>query len=124
MITLIFCVLWCYLHCFQYLIYTIQNSFSVFSSSMCINSSVAYSSIKCFKAAAFFDKTLYDDYLCLVASNQQQNWEMAKRRKSRKRRLRLRLTLILPESFENGQLLSGCGLVQSIAHRHFLVIGG
>ena len=28
------------------------------------------------------------------------------------------------ESLENGQLLSGCGLVQSIAHRRFLVIGG
>ena len=25
---------------------------------------------------------------------------------------------------ENGQLLSGCGFVQSIAHRRFLVIGG
>ena len=29
-----------------------------------------------------------------------------------------------PESLENGQLLSGCGFVQSIAHSRFLVIGG
>ena len=28
------------------------------------------------------------------------------------------------ESLENGQLLSGCGFVQNIAHRRFLVIGG
>ena len=27
------------------------------------------------------------------------------------------------ESLENGQLLSGCGFVQSIAHRRFLVTG-
>ena len=93
MITLIICVFWCYLHCFQYLIYTIQNNFLLFSSSMCINSSIGHSSIKCFKAVAFLDKTLYDDYLSLVASNQQQNWEMAKRRKSRKRRKSLEKTV-------------------------------
>ena len=28
------------------------------------------------------------------------------------------------ESLENGQLLSGCGFVQNITHRRFLVIGG
>ena len=28
------------------------------------------------------------------------------------------------ESLENGQLLSGCGFVQNIAHRRFLVKGG
>ena len=73
MITLIFCIFWCYLHCFQYLIYIIQNNFSLFLSSMCINSTMVHSSIKSFKAVAFLDKTLCDDYLCLMASNQQRN---------------------------------------------------
>ena len=45
---------------------------------------------------ASLDKTLYDNYLCLVASNKQQIYVG----RSQKRR---------PESLENGQLLSGCG---------------
>ena len=40
---------------------------------MSLNSSIAHSSIKRFKAVVFLEKMLYDDYLCLVASNQQQN---------------------------------------------------
>ena len=31
---------------------------------MCVNSSTAHLSTKCFQAVAFLDKTLYDDYLC------------------------------------------------------------
>ena len=37
--------------------------------------------------------------------------------------LRGKKSKLQQESLENGQLLSGCGFVQSIAHRRFLVIG-
>ena len=60
---------------------------------------------------ASLDKTLYDDYLCLVASNKLQIYVGRSQNVKRK-------------AWENGQLLSGCGFVQSIAHRRFLVIGG
>jgi len=47
------------------------------------------------------DKALYDDYLCLVASNKQQiQWSEVKETNGK---------------LENGQLLSGCGFVQNIA---------
>ena len=92
LITLIFCVFWCYLHCFQYLICIIQNNFLLFSSSMCINSSIEHLSFKCFKVVAFLDKTLYDDYLCwwlrtsIKISEWRKGGNRAKRWKSRKRR--------------------------------------
>jgi len=47
------------------------------------------------------DKALYDDFLCLVASNKQQiQWQEVKETTGK---------------LENGQLLSGCGFVQNIA---------
>jgi len=47
------------------------------------------------------DKTLYDDYLCLLASNKQQiQWSEVKETTGK---------------LGNGQPLSGCGFIQNIA---------
>jgi len=56
------------------------------------------------------DKSLYDDYLCLVASNKQQiNWEKVKQATGK---------------LENRQLLSKKRFVQNIAPHRFFVTGG
>ena len=56
---------------------------------------------------ASLDKTLYDNYLCLVALNKPANLRGKKSKRQQ-------------ESLENGQLLCRCGFVQNIAP----VIGG
>ena len=59
---------------------------------------------------ASLDKTLYDDYLCLVDLNKQQIYVVRNQRSTGK--------------LGKCQLLSRCGFDQRIAHGRFLVKGG